>query len=46
MPIKCDDNCASLAVLRVSYRLSNDLLMPEMHAIEHPNRQAGAAASC
>jgi len=45
MLIECDDNRYSFMLTRVGDGLTDDLLMAEMHAVEHANGKADFATA-
>jgi hypothetical protein len=44
MPVEGDHDRGGIVLLRISLCLADDLLMPEMYAIEEADRQAGFAS--
>src|SRR5215475_12161316 len=46
MAIESDNERNSLVLARIGYRLTNNLLMPQMHAVEKSYRQANLALAC
>ncbi len=46
MAIESNDQRKTLVLARIGDRLPDNLLMPQMHPIEKPNRKADLALAC
>ena len=44
MAVECDAQRERFVLTRIRYRLTNDLLMTKVHAVEETNRQANPAS--